>query len=118
VTAVFYTTEVNDWPAMKLYVDENFPEELKGDLREANSKNIAGYVFEGEGWKWYDSYPDVQAFNRFVSNLLELAHDEEAKLGWNYEFARIGEDYDDVEVNRSDNAAFVLSVNRSIEVEI
>ena len=118
VTAVFYTTDKEAWPAMKLYVDENFPEELKGDLREADSKNITGYVFEGQGWKWYDSYPDVQAFNRFVSNLLELVHDEEASLSWHYEFARIGEDYDDVQVDRSDDSAFVLSIARAIEVDI
>ena len=40
--------------------------------------------------KWYDSYPEIIEFNRFVSNFLELAEQEE--IVWCYEFVRIGED--------------------------
>ena len=116
ITAVFYTTDKETWPAMKLYVDENFPESLKGDLRTIQGKNTYGYMFEGQGWKWYEGYPEVQEFNRFVSNLLELADGDDGLL-WCYEFARIGEDYEDLEMNRSDKATFLLSFARSIEVD-
>ena len=101
---------------LKLYVDEHFPEEDKEHLRVIQGKHITGYLFEVDGWKWYDSWPEVIAFNRFVSNLLELADGDDGPL-WCYEFARIGEDYEDLEINRSDKATFVLNFSRSIEVD-
>jgi hypothetical protein len=114
IKAVFYAPKEHA-PVLKLYVDENFPEELKGDLHLIDNGYAQGYMFEGEGWKWYDSYPDVQAFNRFVSNFLELADGEEgSERRWAYEFVRIGEDSDDVEENRSDHSDYRLSVARSI----
>ena len=117
IKAVFYTTDKEAWPVLKLYVDENFPEDLKGDLRVIQGKYITGYLFEGQGWKWYDSYPDVQAYNRFASNFLELVDGGDDGPLWCYEFARIGEDYEDLEINRSDKATFVLNFSRSIEVD-
>ena len=69
IKAAFYATP-DKAAAMKLYVDENFPEELAGQLRPINSKLYQGYLFEDENVKWYDSYPEVIAFNTFVSNFL------------------------------------------------
>lgn len=46
-------------------------------------------VFHAEDWKWYDSYPDVQA-------ILELMH-EVPTYGGAYRFMRIGEDVGDIE---------------------
>jgi len=43
----------------------------------------------GDDWKWYDSYPDVKAWDKFI-------HDaEEAGLIW--EFVRVGEEDGDIE---------------------
>lgn len=114
IKAAFYAPKEHA-PVLKLYVDENFPEELKGDLRPIDNGRYAGYMFEGNGWKWYDSYPEVQAFNRFASNFLELADGEEgSERRWAYEFVRIGEDTDDIEQNRSDYSDYQLDVIRSI----
>ena len=112
VKAAFYATP-DKAAAMKLFVDENFPEELAGNLRSINNGHCQGYMFEDEHVKWYDSYPEVQAFNRFVSNFLELAEQEEIK--WAYEFVRVGEDSDDVEETRSDHADYYLRLARSID---
>ena len=111
VTAVFYTTK-EKWPTLKLYVDENFPEELAGCLSVAGGR---GYLFQDNSVKWYDSYPEVQAFQRFVSNFLELA-DGDNDWGWAYEFMRIGEDSEDIEETQSDGAEYVLSLVRDVEV--
>jgi hypothetical protein len=46
-------------------------------------------VFHVDEWKWYDSYPDVQA-------ILELMH-EVPTYGGAYRFMRIGEDIGDIE---------------------
>ena len=115
VKAVFYTSK-EKWPMLKLYVDEHFPEELKGSLSIVGER---GYLFQDNNVKWYDSWPEVQAFNRFVSNFLELADedsDEARERAWAYEFVRIGEDSDDLEETYSDGAEYVLSVIRDVEV--
>ena len=114
VKAVFYAP-TEKAAAVKLYVDENFPESLNDCLRPVKNKYYAGYLFEDENVKWYDSYPEVIAFNRFVSNFLELAEQEE--IAWCYEFMRIGEDNDDIEETQSDYADNQLRVVRNIETD-
>lgn len=118
VMAVFYVHKIHehDWPALKLFVDENFPKELAGWLREEKSDTHHGYIFSEDNAKWYDSYPEVAAFNRFVSNYLEIA-DGENDLGWAYEFVRIGENMEDIEEASSDGADYVLRVARAIETD-
>jgi hypothetical protein len=113
VVAAFYATP-DKAAAVKLFVDENFPEELAGNLRPIKGR-YAGYLFEDEHVKWYDSYPEVIAFNRFVSNFLELAEQEE--IAWCYEFMRIGEDSEDIEETQSDYADNQLRVSRCIETD-
>ena len=112
VMAAFYATKDNA-AALKLYVDENFPEELKDCLRPIKNGQYVGYLFNESDVKWYDSYPEVIEFNRFVSNYLELAEQEE--ICWAYEFIRIGEDSNDIEETQSDYADNQLRVSRSIE---
>ena len=114
LTAVFYAPKEHA-PVLKLYVDENFPEALKSDLEPIDNGRYQGYKFEGRGWKWYDSYPEVQEFQKFVANYLELAEQEEIR--WAYEFVRVGEDTDDVEETYSDYADYQVRVVRSIESE-
>jgi hypothetical protein len=118
VTAVFYAHKKvgeNPWPTLKLFIDENFPEELKGALEFRESSSYVGYTFTEYGVKWYDSYPEIVAFNRFVSNYLEIA-DGENELAWAYEFVRIGEESDDTEVTYSDGSDCVLQVSRATEI--
>ena len=116
VTAAFYVHKINEdqWPALKLYVDENFPKELVECLREKKSDYHHGYIFSESDVKWYDSYPEVAAFQRFVSNFLEIADGE--GVPWAYEFVRIGEDSNDIEETSSDSADYVLSVVRTTEI--
>ena len=120
ITAVFYTKDAQAWPVMKLYIDENFPtvgDLIKDeDLTLLESKRVFGYVVKFTGWKWYEGYPEVQAWNRFVSNFLELADGDDHP--WAYEFVRIGEDYNDVETTYSDKSEYVLNVVRDVEVNV
>lgn len=119
VKAVFYTCDKEQWPALRLFVDENFPEEFKYCLGVIGSSAYCGYVFSCEDVKWYDSYPDVIAYNKFVADyeglIQNLESDEE--LPWMYEFIRIGEDTDDIETQSAGNADYVLQVRREITCE-
>lgn len=118
VKAVFYTSDTEQWPALRLFVDENFPEALKGDLEVIGSSTYSGYVFSCEGTKWYDGYDDVKAYNKFVADYEELIDENgEAKLPWIYEFIRIGEDTDDIDTTQAGDARYVLRVNRYIECD-
>jgi hypothetical protein len=61
-----------------------------------------------ENVKWYDSYPDVQAWEN-------LMKDAEANPDLSVEFIRIGEDTEDTESRYyGDNCQYFLSVYRAI----
>ena len=117
ITAVFYTNERDEWPLLRLFVDENFPKDLANYLEEEceEPRNRWGFVFRVPDYKWYDSYPEVQAFNEFEERFTAM---EKCVDGtWAFEFARIGEDYTDIEDRSSDYADHVLNIARSIEVD-
>ena len=119
VEAVFYTRNEEEYPLLKLYVDENFPksEELREGLKPIKANNVWGCHFIADNVKWYESYPEIQEFNEFVVKFNQLLmENERARPTWAYEFVRLGEQSDDVEEERSDNAEFILCVRREIEL--
>lgn len=67
-------------------------------------------MFSIESVKWYDSYPEVAMFNRFLT--------EVGDLGYLWESIRLGENDDDVECLASMHAEWYLSVRREIEVNL
>jgi hypothetical protein len=100
-------------------VDENFPksEELREGLKPIKANNVWGCHFIADNVKWYESYPEIQEFNEFVVKFNQLLmENERARPSWAYEFVRLGEQSDDVEEERSDNAEFILCVRREIEL--
>lgn len=111
VSAVFYAHK-QDWPTLKLFFDENFPESLANSVREFETKNKRGYYFHEEDVKWYDSYPEVIAFDAFVETLTKFMCDEASPMPWMYEFARIGENYEDIEVTSDGEIDWLLNVER------
>ena len=118
ITAVFYTNKKDEWPLMKLFVEENFPKDLADCLEQEcceGTRGRWGFVFRVDDYKWYDSYPEVQAFNEFEERFtnMEKCHDGT----WAFEFARIGEETDDIEERNSNHADYILRVVRHIEIE-
>jgi len=61
----------------------------------------------GDSWKWYETYPGVQAWENFMTN------SEEAGLAW--EFIRIGEESDDIESRSGGDAQYLITSNTIIE---
>ena len=59
------------------------------------------------GIKWYESYPEVNVIEKFISEM-----DEDEDKSEMFKFVRIGEDYDDVEDR---GYGFDIHVNRSID---
>ena len=64
--------------------------------------------FTATSIKWYESFPEVALFPKFLADVQEL--------GYEYEFIRIGEDTDDIEDDSTGDAHGFLYVSRSIEV--
>ena len=119
VMAVFYTTSKEEFPLLKLFVEENWPKEGSlSSLEWLKAQDHFGYVFHEEDVKWYESFPEVQAFYAFVRSFRVIADSEEKKQSWFYEFARIGEDYNDIETEYSLYSDGVLSVSRAIRLDV
>ena len=121
VEAVFYTRNEEEYPLLKLYVEENFPKFWKDEdidcLTPIKANNVWGCHFIADNVKWYESYPEIREFNEFVVKFNQLlTENERARPTWAYEFVRIGEDTSDIEEERSDNADFILSVCREIQL--
>ena len=116
VTAIFYCHNQDDYPSMKLFIDENIGGTFEEDITEEESNNRKYIKFYLEDVKWYDSYSDVIQFNKFIKAFVELADDDESKLTWAYEFVRFGEELNDIEVTESDGADNVLHVYRGVDL--
>ena len=65
-------------------------------------------VFDANSVKWYDSYPEIVRFIKFLQEVHELEYE--------YEFIRIGEDDNDIETDSTGDAQSYLCVRREIEV--
>jgi hypothetical protein len=118
VVGAFYVSKEEHFPMVKLWLDENFPiKEFEGNVRWFNR----GMVLECSDVKWYESFPDVQSYMKAADTFIRLCNADvsEGTPTFNYEFVRIGEDYDDVEVIREGSACeYLLEVSRGVMVEV
>ena len=116
VAAVLYVTDKTRMPELKLWLTENFPvEEFSEDIRWFDR----GIILECDDVKWYDSFPDVQKFNNAAQAFIDLfCVDNEEVFGGAYEFMRIGEEYEDIEVIRGGNYDYFLECNRTISIDL
>lgn len=116
IAAVFYTMKVEDLPVVKLWLQENFPvKEFDDNIRWFDR----GMVLECEYVKWYDSFPDVKAFNETAQAFIDLfCQGEDGTIECAYEFMRIGEEYEDIEVIREGSYDCFLECNRSIAISV
>jgi len=116
VHALFYTTTKEEWPVLKLYMEENFPKYETLELKYVEGKRLWGYEMVCEHVKWYESYEDVQVFYAFKRKYGALIDEQEEGKKWKFEFVRIGEELEDVEQEQHDSS-YVLSVSRCIEAD-
>ncbi len=116
VMAVFYTYDPNEFPSIKLFIDENMPEWFRGDeyMSTFTKANLMGIKFSLEDVKWYPSYPDVHGFEEAIRKFEKLSDGGHA---WLWEFIRLGEEVEDVEDRHSYQADGLLHVVRSIECD-
>jgi hypothetical protein len=66
--------------------------------------------FSATSIKWYDGYPEVERFGKFLNDIQELNYE--------YEFMRVGEEDTDIDYDNTGDAQGYLSVSRTIEVNL
>jgi hypothetical protein len=113
VAALFYATEEKDFPVIKLWLEENFP---KDTFNHAVRWFDRGMVFYEDNVKWYDTYPEIQAFDAAVSKFIDMfCKDGHEGVQGAYEFMRVGEQYDDVETDYCGDYDNLLELSRAIQ---
>ena len=63
--------------------------------------------------KWYEGEGMFQEFMEFMSAFEKMANDE--SISWNYEYIRIGEEYEDIHTLESDENEHLIGVRREVE---
>ena len=125
VTMIMYPSadHRDKFAALKLYVDETLPDEFEV-IGEGDRRYLHCYI---DGVKWYDSYEEVDTYSKLFSEWDEMFADPDdpsAKKGWQadtifqYEFLRIGEDYEDVEYHQSYGADHALNMSREVYIDL
>jgi hypothetical protein len=106
----FYALDEQNFPLVKLWVDENFPKE---DFEREEFKD--GVCFAFYGWEWYSDYEIVERTEAAFKLFDSVFNAEEAPL-CAYELVRVGEEAQDIEYYVSLHAEGRLQVNREIVV--
>jgi len=81
--------------------------------------------FDAEQWKWYDSYEPVQWLEKlfedyvdtFIANDLSDSEDPRNNSTYAIEYARVGEEYEDIETWARGEQQGRLYVSRQIMVD-
>lgn len=78
--------------------------------------------FDAESWKWYESYPEVQWLEKLFEDYVDTfitADSEDPRNNSTYaiEFARVGEEYEDIETWYKGAVQGRLYVSRQIMVD-
>ena len=117
VTIVMYPKfgHRDKFAALKLYVDENLPDQFEV-VGEGYDRYLHCYI---EGVKWYDSYEEVDAYNKAFSKWEGMFRDEEEPEAplFHFEFMRVGEEYEDVQYECSNYSAHVLNLSREVYID-
>ena len=133
VKIVFYlthpihdTTNANDntpnptlsFAALKLWFDETYPIKEAKEEWEAEIEYGSNYILcSYQDVKWYEGYQHPNnvsnAFEKFSAAFRSDERDHRAQ----YEFVRIGEEYDDIQLDSSSYSDHRIAIERSMIFE-
>ena len=117
VTMVMYPSagHKDKFAALKLYVDENLPDQFEV-VGEGDGRYLYCYI---DGVKWYDSYEEVDVYTRAFSEWhYKFTESENEEPVFHYEFVRIGEEYEDIVCDRSNNSYMLLNIERNAYIDL
>lgn len=115
VDILFYPQLRDNFPVMKLWLDENLPGKDLLDC-EVNEESI--YIrYSCRDVKWYDGYEEIDQIERAIDTFNTLFCQDNSHIRCEYEMVRIGENTDDIETSYSDGCSWRLYVNRETMVD-
>ena len=119
VTIIAYPSigNADKFALLKLYVNENLPNKFEV-IGEGDKRYL--YCFIG-GVKWYPGYEEVDVYSRLFAEWDKLFIDGEDPHGesvFNYEFMRVGEEYEDVEYHSNYGADHALNLCREVYIDL
>ena len=117
VTIMMYPKNEKDFAALKMYVDENLPDQFEVRGGAIGEKYL---LLEFGGIKWYEGYEEVDVYTRAFSEWESMFRDEADPEGepiFHYEFMRIGEEYEDVVYHRSYGSDHALNISREVYID-
>lgn len=115
VVALFYTNKPEHVPLLKLWMTSNFPMKKFEDSIKWFPR---GMMIKEDHIKWYDDYEDIIAFNEAAHKFVEAFCHAKGAFDGAYEFMRVGEDDDDIEHDSAGDYDYLLSLERSINIDI
>ena len=130
VTIVMYPRVDDDYPMLKLFVDENLPDEFEEHEVERSFREVVflkgGSTFfkylmlELDSVKWYEEDEDdvyMRAFSEWDTMFRDEYEPESGTL-FHYEFVRIGDDYEDIVKDCSEYCDHILGIERRAYINI
>ena len=104
---------------LKLWFDENYPHyvattEWCAAIRQKDDAIVIDY----EQVKWYEGYDHVQAVIAALRKFDDTFDGFSPEGPFSWELVRIGEDDNDIEVDRGEYSDHLLYVSRSIRVDM
>jgi hypothetical protein len=120
VAIAFYTHEPEHNGVVSLWLKSNFPFDDWGiadrTITEESNPNYS-FVFHVHDIKWYEGYPAVERMNKLIEDFAELFCGGLSPVAA-CEFMRSGESDDDIESEQYGDVDHVLSITKSISVNI
>ena len=110
VGMAFYAMQEDKVGVVKLWLRENLP--FKDWDEDDFEETKDGYKFYVSDVKWYESFPEVHRFYLARDKFVEIFCDIDPHAAC--EFVRVGEQDDDIEVERGGDHEFRLSVSKQI----
>ena len=103
-------TNLLEYDKLKLLMNTTFKNVLDSWGNESFSWDDKHRVlmFSADSIKWYESFPEVALFPKFLAEVRDLEYE--------YEFIRIGEEDDDTETDSTGDANGFMYVERTIQV--
>jgi hypothetical protein len=99
------------YPLLKTLMNTTFKDitDMWGSHFQWDDRNGV-LVFKANDAKWYESDRDIKAFEKFLQEI--------ESCGFEYEFARVGENRDDIDAHESSNALGLGQVETKIRIDI
>ena len=127
VTMVMYPKKAEDFAMLKLFVAENLPDEFEARESDSGFRYLYCYM---DGVKWYDHYDEVEAYNTAFNEWEQVFADPNRDFPTStfprflhtpichYEFMRVGEEYEDVQYERSQGSDHALNLSREVYIDL